>query len=199
MWACKGHTEHCLQEKVDEAFKSCTQLCSKDQLLDSIQNFCVYESSLSKGAWERKKIFFSSKDLIQHYSLSLLIKKTYSIELCCYLLGRSFLKYSIKILYYSFFTYFIHFCITLDMVSTTFYLLRIQCRTSFTLNLLGCINETASYKRNYNNNCHRSWWYEKSLTNEAEPSLQLRVMHLLKKKECSILYFCKTNHRCYLM
>lgn len=59
MWACKGHTEHGLQEKVDGTFKSHTQLCSKDQLLDSIQNFWVYESSLSKGAWERKKnIFF---------------------------------------------------------------------------------------------------------------------------------------------
>lgn len=69
------------------------------------------------------------------------------------------------------------------MVSTTIYLLRIQCRISFTLNLLGSTNETASYKRNYNDNYHTSWWYEKSLTKgEAEPSLQLRVMHLLKKK-----------------
>lgn len=52
---------------------------------------------------KEKKIFSSRKDLIQHYSLSLLIKKTYSIELCCYLLGTSFLKYSIKIVYYLFF------------------------------------------------------------------------------------------------
>lgn len=52
---------------------------------------------------KEKKIFSSSKDLIRHYSLSLLIKKTYSIELCWYLLGTSFLKYSIKILYYFFF------------------------------------------------------------------------------------------------
>lgn len=61
MWASRGHTEHCLQENVDGAFKSHTELFSKDQLLDSIQNFCVYESSNSKGAWERNKYFLLAK------------------------------------------------------------------------------------------------------------------------------------------
>lgn len=68
------------------------------------------------------------------------------------------------------------------MISVTIYLLRIQCRIGYTLNLLGHTNETASYKRNYNDNYHRSWQYEKSLQKrEMEPSLQLSVMHLLKK------------------
>lgn len=51
MWACTGHTEHCLQEDVDESHT----IIFERSALRHYSIFGVYESNHFKGAWERKK------------------------------------------------------------------------------------------------------------------------------------------------
>lgn len=139
MWAFRGHTEHCLQENVNGAFKSHTVIFKKSTLRQYSELLCIWIKSFQRSL--RKKYFLWANTI---HCLPLLIGKTYSIEIYYYLLGKSFLKYSFKNLYYSF-LYFLNTLLHIFGYGQ-YHPLLFSVELVLHLNLLRCTNETASYR-----------------------------------------------------